>query len=377
MKVLDFSTQRFDELNPEVPWEKEIFEFLEEWNSGKEFILSKTSGSTGIPKEIELPKQAMKLSAQMTGKFFGLTEGNSALLCLPVNFIAGKMMIVRAAELKLKLYCIEPKSTLRLASTCFDSAQQPALSNRRSATENWLLSAVSADRQEIEAFDFAPLTPMQVENSFDELPKIRILLIGGAPLADSLREKLLQIPTKSFESYGMTETITHIGLKKISEEFFTVLDKVKIRLDERDCLVIQTPYFEKEIITNDIAEIKNENQFKWLGRFDNVINSGGIKLFPEQIEKKLKLYIKEEFIVTSLPDEILGEKLVLVIEGASACFDLLRLRSATELRTSNFEFRAPQLGKYEIPKEIYYIEEFPRTESGKIKRNELIELIKH
>lgn len=335
MKVLDFSTQRFDKLNLEIPWEKEISGFLEEWNSGNDFIISKTSGSTGIPKEIELPKWAMKLSAQMTGKLFGLTEGNLALLCLPVSFIAGKMMIVRAAELKLKLYCVEPKSKIDLSFT--------------------------------DKIDFAPLTPMQVENSFDQLLKIKTILIGGAPLTDSLREKLFQIPSKSFESYGMTETITHIALKEISEESFTVLDNVKIWKDERDCLVIQTPYFEEETITNDIVEIKNENQFKWLGRIDNVVNSGGIKLFPEQIERKLKPYIIEEFVITSLPDETLGQKLVLIVESTP---------TKSDNRISSFKLQTSQLGKFEIPKEIYYIKKFPRTESGKIKRNELVDLIK-
>lgn len=329
MKVLDFSTQKFDELDPKNPWEKEIMEFLTEWNSTKEYIISKTSGSTGTPKEIELPKQAMKLSAQMTGEFFELRRGDSALLCLPVGFIAGKMMVVRAAELKLKLYCIEPTSKITLDFT--------------------------------EKIDFAPLTPMQVENSFEELNKIKILLIGGAPLADSTREKLLKFPTKSFESYGMTETITHIGLKEISEEFFTVLEKIEIRQDERKCLVIQTPYFEEEIITNDIVEIKNQKRFKWLGRFDNVINSGGIKLFPEQIEKKLKPFIESEFIITSVPDEKLGQKLILIIEG---------------VKNSELNIQNSTLTKFEMPKEIFYLNEFPRTESGKIKRAEVVELIK-
>src|SRR5690606_934968 len=196
---------------------------------------------------------AMKMSAQMTGEFFGLKEGMSALLCMPVNFIAGKMMIVRAIELKLKLFLEEPRSKILLKKS----------------------------------IDFVPMTPMQVENSFDSLEKIKVLVIGGAPLSDTLRARLLKLSTRSFESYGMTETITHIGLKEISEEFFTTLKGVSVRKDNRDCLVIQTPYFEEEIITNDIVELKNKSEFKWLGRFDNVINSGGIKLFPEQIEKKL------------------------------------------------------------------------------------------
>lgn len=328
MKILDFFTGKFDELNPEIPWQKEISQFLEEWRSENEFVIAKTSGSTGTPKEIKLSKKAMKMSARMTGEFFGLSEGNSALLCLPVSFIAGKMMIVRAHELKLRLYCIEPKSKIDLSFS--------------------------------DKIDFAPLTPMQVESSFNELSKIGILLIGGGPLSDSLRESLMLLSIKSFESYGMTETITHIALKKISEEFFTTLDRIKIRKDERDCLAIQTPYFEEEIITNDIVEIKNKNQFKWLGRFDNVINSGGVKLFPEQIEKKLKPHIKKEFIVTSIPDKHLGQKLILIIEGE---------------KEPDFKFQVSDFGKFEIPKEIYFVRKFPRTESGKIKRNELTSLI--
>lgn len=333
MILLDFSKDfSFLEMTKfaEQPWQKEIYLFIRDWFSEDEFINSKTSGSTGIPKEIKISKSAMKMSAEMTGKFFGLNEGNSALLCMPVNFIAGKMMIVRAIELKLKLFCVEPKSKIDLGF--------------------------------INQIDFAPMTPMQVEGSINKISKIKILLIGGAPLSEELRTQLLNLETQIFESYGMTETITHIALKEISEEFFTTLKGISISKDERDCLVIKTPYFEEEIITNDIVEIKEENQFKWLGRFDNVINSGGIKLFPEQIEAKLKPIVREEFIISSLPDNTLGEKLILIIEG---------------IETLNFELETLNLSKFEIPKEIYFVKEFPRTESGKIKRNELLNLIKN
>lgn len=324
----DFSSFEMTISQNEI-WQQEIISFIHEWLSEDEFIISKTSGSTGIPKQIKIPKKAMKMSAEMTGNFFGLKPGNDALLCMPVNFIAGKMMIVRAIELKLKLFCVEPKSKINLDFT--------------------------------DKMDFVPMTPMQVENSFEELYKINFLLIGGAPLSDDLRAKLLTLETKSFESYGMTETITHIALKSISEEFFTVLEKIKIYVDERGCLVIKTPYFEQEIVTNDMVEIKDEHKFKWLGRFDNVINSGGIKLFPEQIEAKLKPFIKEEFIILSLPDKILGQKLIIIIEGENH---------------SKFKIQNSKLNKYEIPKEVYFLKEFPRTESGKIKRNEVLNLIK-
>lgn len=336
MISLDFSkdfslleiTRIFEEIPTKENWQKEIISFIKDWFSESEFIISKTSGSTGIPKDIQITKSAMKMSAEMTGEFFGLYEGNSALLCMPVNFIAGKMMIVRAIELKLKLYCVEPKSKISLDF--------------------------------INEIDFAPMTPMQVEGSFEELFKIKTLLIGGAPLSDELRAKLLPLNTQSFESYGMTETITHIALKEISQEYFKTLNGISIRKDERDCLVIKTPYFEEEIVTNDIVEIKDEDEFKWLGRFDNVINSGGIKLFPEQIESKLKPFIQQEFIISSLTDKTLGQKLILIIES----------------ETSRFQLPASILSKFETPKEIYFLNEFPRTESGKIKRNEILNLVK-
>lgn len=320
MKILDFSKNNFEPLNPEIQWQKSILDFLEEWNSKDDFVIAHTSGSTGKPKEIRLPKSAMRLSAKLTAEFFDLKTGNTALLCMPVNFIAGKMMIVRAFELGLKLYCTEPKAKI-------DLTKYPK-------------------------FDFVPMTPMQVEKSFDSIHKIRTLLIGGAPLSDELRNQLLKTKTDAYESYGMTETITHIGLKKISEKSFQCLNRVEIRKDERNCLVIKTPYFDDEIVTNDLVEIIDRKHFKWLGRFDHVINSGGIKLIPEQIEEKLKPYVQQEFIISSLPDKTLGEKLILIIEG------------------EKFDFSIPEgiLNKFENPKGIYFIKEFPRTESGKVKR---------
>lgn len=329
MIVLDFSNQKFDSLHLENEWEREISVFLDQWNSDSDFVLAKTSGSTGLPKEIKLPKSAMRLSASMTGEFFGLKNGNSALLCLPMGFIAGKMMVVRAQELGLKLYCTEPKSEINL----YDFPE----------------------------LDFVPMTPMQVEKSIGNLGKIKKLLIGGAPLSDELRSRLLETNTRVFESYGMTETITHIGLKEITEDYFRTLKKVKIRKDERGCLVIQTPYFEEEITTNDLVEIKGENQFKWLGRFDSIINSGGIKLIPEQIEQKLKAIIPIEFILSSLPDSTLGEKLILILENPEPI---------------DVDFASLELSKYEIPKEIFYLNRFPRTESGKLKRKEILAQIK-
>lgn len=327
MIILDFSTNHFEALDPTIHWQKNILDFWQEWTQEKDHIVAQTSGSTGSPKEIKLPKSAMKMSARLTGKFFDLTPGKTALLCLPIEFIAGKMMLVRAIELRLKLICIEPKSH------------------------------INAD--EIPSIDFAPMTPMQVEKSITALNKIQTLLIGGAPLSDPLRKVLLQKNTHCFESYGMTETITHIALKEISQTYFQTLDKIQIRKNDSGCLVIKTPYFEEEIITNDLVDIPWDNQFKWLGRFDSVINSGGIKLIPEQIEQKLKPFIAQNFIISALTDATLGEKLILIIEG----------------KEQNIDIPENILSKFEVPKKIYFVDQFPTTVSGKLQRKEILKLL--
>lgn len=328
MKILDFSTAKFDELDLTLSWEKEIAAFLNDWTSDLDSISCTTSGSTGKPKKINLPKESMRKSARMTATFFSLSKGETALLCLPVNFIAGKMMLVRAIELKLKLYITKPTSHISLEG--------------------------------LDLVDFVPMTPMQVESSFDQISQIKNLLIGGAPLANALRKRLFDLPTNCYESYGMTETITHIALKKISEEVFTALPGVCFRADERACLVIRTPFFNEEIITNDLVELQNETQFKFLGRVDNVINSAGVKLFPEQIEAKLDSYFSHKFIVSSLPDKVLGEKLVLIMESDQPI---------------EIDFEQIKLEKFERPKTVLYLAEFPRTKSGKIDRPAIKKLI--
>lgn len=330
MKILDFSSNQFDELNPDVIWEKNILRFLEDWDSSDKYITTQTSGSTGVPKKIKIAKEAMRKSAQLTGEFFQFQKGQSALLCLPTHFIAGKMMLVRALEFQLRLICVEPSSFVDLKTKSL--------------------------------FDFVAMTPMQVQNSLKMLPQIKNLLIGGAPLSSKLKDQLLLSQTNCYESYGMTETITHIALKDISECHFTALQGVVLSQDSRGCLVVQTPYFKDKVVTNDVVELFDENRFKWLGRFDNVINSGGIKLFPEQIESKLKPYIECEFIIDSVLDDLLGEQLIIVIESLENNIDFTQLFSKV-------------LSKYERPKRIYFLDLFPRTENGKIKRKEVLNRI--
>ena len=236
-------------------FEKPVGDFLLDWFDSKDYIEMFTSGSTGKPKTVVVKKQAMVNSAIATGDFFDLKPGNSALQCLPVKYVAGKMMLVRAMILGLDLEFVAPSS-------------HPMRNN------------------EID-FDFVAMVPLQAQNSIQELKKVKKLIIGGAAVNKTLEKQLLKLKTEVYETYGMTETITHIAARKLGEKAFTVLPDVTVSYDDRNCLVIHAPKISDEvIITNDIVELVNENQFIFLGRIDNMINSGGIKLIPEQIENK-------------------------------------------------------------------------------------------
>ncbi|MBF4518163.1 AMP-binding protein [Flavobacterium sp. ANB] len=302
--------------------EQAIGEFLMDWFDNKDYIEMKTSGTTGLPKVVKLQKQAMIQSALATGDFFKLEPRDKALLCLPVKFIAGKMMLVRSLILGLDLDIVEPST-------------QPLALNRMQ-------------------YDFVAMVPLQVQNSIEELKNVKKLIVGGAKMDSALEEKVLPLKTEVYETYGMTETITHIAAKRVGESVFTVLPNVKIALDDRGCLVITVPSISEEpIVTNDLVDIIRENQFIFLGRIDNVINSGGVKLIPEQIEAKLIGKINARFFVTGIPDSVLGEKLILVIEGEKQDF------------APNF---FDVLDKYEKPKEIVFIPKFKENENGKLLR---------
>ena len=204
--------------------------------------------------------------------------------------------------------------------------------------------------------------PLQAENSLEKLHQFKKIIIGGAKVSDDLASKLKEIKSDIYETYGMTETITHIAAKKIGEAFFNILEHVSITTDDRSCLVIDVPSISDEkVVTNDIVTILNANQFKWIGRYDNVINSGGIKLFPEQIEAKLASKISNRFFIIGQPDDILGSRVVLVIEGEQ--FDI----DATLFDT---------LEKFEKPKEVLFAPEFVETETKKINRVKTLNSIK-
>ena len=307
-------------------YEKPLGIFILDWFDPKPYLEMNTSGSTGAPKIIRVDKQAMVNSALATGDFFDLQPGQKVLHCLPTDYVAGKMMFVRAFILGLDMEFVAPSS-------------HP-------------LEGVKG------TFDFCGMVPLQAKNSLKDLGRIKKLIIGGAKVNKSLEQELVKVPSQIYETYGMTETITHIAAKRVGETAFTVLPNVKNTTDDRQCLVTDAHKISTETIkTNDLAELISDTQFVWKGRIDNVINSGGIKLIPEQIEEKLASSISNCFFVYGQADELLGEKLVLYVEGESMPID-----------ESIFEV----LDKYEKPKEIVFIPEFKRTATGKVIRDQSI-----
>ena len=305
-------------------FEKPVGDFLLDWFDSKDYIEMQTSGTTGVPKTITVSKQAMVNSAIATGDFFDLHPGDKALHCLPVKYVAGKMMLVRAMILGLDLEFVAPSS-------------HPLTND-----EN--------------GYNFVAMVPLQAQNSITELKKVKKLIVGGAKINSALEKSLKKLKTEVYETFGMTETITHIAAKLVGEKAFTVLPNVTISYDDRNCLVIHAPRISDDIIyTNDIVELVNENQFVFLGRMDNVINSGGIKLIPEQIEEKLTHLIHHRYFISSKEDKELGEKVVLVVESEK--YDLV---------DTVFD----GLDKYEKPKEIIFVPKFKETTFGKVIRNE-------
>lgn len=308
------------------PFEEDLGNLILQWFDENDFVLLNTSGTTGAPKEIELNKEHMIASAKATAAFFEVFEKTRALLCLPTRYIAGKMMFVRAMILGWELDFIEPTSSP--------------------------LDGITKD------YDFCAMVPMQVENSLENLHRIEKIIVGGARIGTQLHNKLEGIDTAIYETYGMTETITHIAVKKLGEEAFTVLPHINISVDSRGCLFITAPQIADEPVqTNDIVDIVDDRHFVWKGRIDNVVNSGGVKLFPEQIEEKLAHYIPYRFFIIGKEDELLGEKIVLVIESAPYM-----------LKDEVFG----GLSKYEKPKEIQFVPEFEETPTGKILRKKIV-----
>ncbi|MDR1678901.1 MAG: AMP-binding protein [Prevotellaceae bacterium] len=311
-------------------WERSLWQFVADWYSPATTIELHTSGSTGAPKTIMVNKEMMRLSAQKTLDFFKLKPGDTALLCLSIDYIAGKMMVVRAIEGGLRLLAVEPNS-------------EP-------------LNNIS---QEI---DFAAMVPMQVfevMKTDKPLNRVKTLLIGGGAVSSKLQAALQSVECTCYESYGMTETVSHIALRKINgknrQDFFIPMKGIEVSVDKRDCLTISEPGFLSQTLhSNDIVELLPDHRFRIRGRIDNVINSGGIKIQPEEIEAQIASFFTHPYAVTSLPDERLGERLVLVAE---------ELVSPEQLDVIN-----ALLPTYHRIHAVYYLADLSKTPNGKLDR---------
>ncbi len=306
---------------------KDIYLLLKNWFNETETIAIKTSGSTGTPKTIQVEKNKMIASAKSTCDYLSLDSNTEALLCLPTNYIGGMMMLVRAMVANFNLHVVEP------SKSPFDGVETP--------------------------IKFVAMTPYQMEHSLkndkNKINSIDTIILGGAPLSSTLKEKVKNLPNNVYETFGMTETLSHIALKEIKKsDYFQVLAPTKVSVNNEQCLVIDAPHLGiSGLSTNDIVELQTPTSFKWLGRKDFVINSGGIKIHPEQLEEQISKITgldKDNFLITSTPNDRLGEQVILFYKSE---FDKEKLS---------------QLPKYYRPKESLFLSDFEYTANGKINR---------
>jgi O-succinylbenzoic acid--CoA ligase len=323
-------------------FEQSTLSFLEQWLNGQEIFIQQTSGSTGNPTTISLTRSQLTASALRTLTALPVQAGQTALVCLDTRFIAGKMMLVRALVGNLRIVAVEPSSS-------------PLASLSRPV-------------------DFTAWVPYQLHNtvrSEDELQRmqnIAVILIGGAPVPTTLANQLTTCTNHIYATYGMTETASHIALQRLSgpepDRAFKPLPGITISTNKEKCLVISIPEMEREIITRDVAEIYADGSFRIVGRLDFMINSGGIKIFPEELELRIasvleNLGVNRAFFVGSTPHPTLGEQVTLFVEG-NPLF-------AEDERTLQEALRKV-LERHAVPRAIRYLPVFDRTPTGKIDR---------
>lgn len=320
----------------------ETFVFLKQWFDDDSFITVNTSGSTGKPKIIQVSKRKMLLSARLTLDYFGLKRGQSALLALSPRYIAGKMMIVRAIYGKLKLHlAVEEANPL-----------------------NGIADNI----------DFAAMVPLQFLRILDQNPAqmnlVRLLLLGGSSLPASAEMRSKEIGTRVYHSYGMTETLSHIALRPVNgplvSEWFSPLKEVSVSLDERNCLKILAPHISSEwLITNDVGIIREDGRFKVMGRIDEAIVFSGMKIFPQEVEKKLKFLKDVDFAVIGIEDQRVGQLPLLVIN------DNWNIKELFEAWKQMENVLLPN----EMPRRIVCMDRLPYLESGKLNRRELAKMV--
>ena len=334
-------------------------EFLEEWNNPSPYVRVQTSGSTGAPKPMLVEKARMLASARRTNDFLGLKPGDTALLCMSLDYIAGKMMVVRALERGLRLVCVEPSGhPLRHNGDW----HQCAISN---GTVRACPQCVALNDQT--SLSFAAMVPLQVYNSLqvpeerERLKQIKHLIIGGGAIDDDLADELKTFPNAVWSTYGMTETLSHIALRRLSgpdaSDWYTPFPSVTVSLSDDSTLIIDAPEVcADRLITNDIANIFSDNsKFRIIGRKDNTICSGGLKIQPEELERQLRPHMRVPYLISKRPDSKFSEIVVLLTEGPTD--DARQICERV-------------LPKYHHPRAYVHVVHIPLTATGKPARRE-------
>lgn len=341
MEVYDhFDRLRKKRRKAEV-WKDEIYHLVMELVllSGNS-IGASTSGTTGPPKRVRIPRRDLVNSARLTAEALDLEEGDRVLACLPCTYIAGKMMVVRAMALGLDLHVMDPRGSV--------------LDNLGELKDR---------------FRFAAMVPLQLHRAIQE-DRARVeeqfdtILLGGGPVSTALEEDLQGLGTVVYQGYGSTETVTHTALRRLNgsgqSRLYHAIGGVSFSSDDRGCLVVRTPHLKtKEHITNDLVELVDRTHFHWLGRIDNVILSGGKKIFPEQLEAKTAGVIPWPHFFTAFPDDRLGQGVALVLETDQNSQDVLE-EVLPALRNV--------LSEHELPRRVTALRSFLRTRSGKVIR---------
>lgn len=322
-------------------------EFEKIWYGDSDSVVCHTSGSTGKPKEIFLKKEFMRQSARRTNDFFNIVDSSRLHTCLDFKYIASMMMTVRADEAECRLTSEVPSSK-PLVDIAFD-----------------------------EIIDLLSVVPAQMEWILDCGEKwrgLRHILIGGSSIPPMMRRRIALSGYDAWESYGMTETASHIALRKVTEEEepFSTLPGISVGLSKDECLIVKMPDGSK-LITNDIAVVENSKSFRILGRADNCVISGGVKIMPEELERRLGPFIAFDYCVSSIPDKKWGEKLVLVVEMPENPLDENLMREAVGVRLRQYR-KILDLG-VKAPKEVVCVADLPKTNNGKIDRKRLKELL--
>ncbi len=341
-KAFSYEQIRSGKYETSTPFEEHTLLFCQQWLNGQQVFEQKTSGSTGKPKLIKITRAQMQLSAKLTVETLNLAKKDVALVCINTAYVGGKMMLVRGLEHQLQLIINEP------SANPLDGLKQN--------------------------FDFAAMIPMQFQNALQSNPAkleaCKAIIIGGAPVSNLLAAQIANLKIPIYSTYGMTETVSHIALKRLSspsKNHYTTIGDIEISTNNKEQLILKGSITNnKVLITNDRVQILSPITFKWLGRIDNVINSGGIKIQLEKVEASIellfnKLKMPNLFFIAAKPDAYWGNKLILFIEYPKL------------LPPENLLGKLKKhLDRFSCPKEIIYVSKFAKTSSEKIDKPTII-----